>query len=62
MNFVELLKNDVRFQEGLIACMNCGTCTATCPDARFNIGIDVRIGLENDGSLGFKNTTSPDFG
>ncbi len=45
MNFVELLKNDVRFQEGLIACMNCGTCTATCPAARF-YDYDPRIIVE----------------
>lgn len=31
----ESLLNDVRFQEGLNACMNCGVCTATCPAAEF---------------------------
>ena len=30
-----LLKNDVRFIEGLNACINCGTCTAICPAAEF---------------------------
>ena len=30
----ELLE-DVRIQEGLKACMNCGTCTAICPAASF---------------------------
>ncbi len=30
----QLLK-DVRFQEGLKACINCGTCTAICPAAEF---------------------------
>jgi heterodisulfide reductase subunit C1 len=35
MSLVELLKNDVRFQEGLNACINCGTCTAICPAAHF---------------------------
>lgn len=29
------LKNDVRFEEGLKACMNCGTCTAICAAAEF---------------------------
>lgn len=29
------LKKDVRFQEGLKACINCGTCTAICPAAQF---------------------------
>ncbi|HOO98344.1 MAG TPA: 4Fe-4S dicluster domain-containing protein [Bacteroidales bacterium] len=31
----ELLKQDVRFEEGLKACMNCGVCTAICPAAEF---------------------------
>lgn len=31
----ELLKNDVRFEEGLNACINCGTCTAICAAAEF---------------------------
>lgn len=31
----EQLMQDVRFQEGLKACMNCGTCTAICPAAEF---------------------------
>jgi heterodisulfide reductase subunit C1 len=30
-----LLKEDVRFTEGLNACINCGTCTAICPAAEF---------------------------
>ncbi|MCX6250494.1 MAG: 4Fe-4S dicluster domain-containing protein [Bacteroidetes bacterium] len=29
------LKQDVRFVEGLKACINCGTCTAICPAAEF---------------------------
>jgi heterodisulfide reductase subunit C len=29
------LKNDVRFEEGLKACMNCGTCTAICAASEF---------------------------
>ncbi|MBN1108214.1 MAG: 4Fe-4S dicluster domain-containing protein [Bacteroidales bacterium] len=31
----ELLMQDVRFEEGLKACMNCGVCTAICPAAEF---------------------------
>ena len=29
------LMEDVRFQEGMKACINCGTCTAICPAAEF---------------------------
>jgi heterodisulfide reductase subunit C len=29
------LLNDVRFVEGMKACINCGTCTAICPAAEF---------------------------
>ncbi|MBM3403548.1 MAG: 4Fe-4S dicluster domain-containing protein [Bacteroidetes bacterium] len=29
------LAEDVRFQEGLKSCINCGTCTAICPAAEF---------------------------
>ncbi len=31
----EQLAKDVRFQEGMNACINCGTCTAICPAAEF---------------------------
>jgi heterodisulfide reductase subunit C1 len=31
----EKLSKDVRFVEGLKACLNCGTCTAICPAAEF---------------------------
>lgn len=31
----EKLAQDVRFAEGLKACINCGTCTAICPAAEF---------------------------
>ena len=31
----EQLFEDVRFQEGMNACINCGTCTAICPGAEF---------------------------
>ena len=34
-NYNELLKQDIRFEEGLNACMNCGVCTAICPAAEF---------------------------
>lgn len=33
--YIELLQRDVRFKEGLKACMNCGVCTAVCPAAAF---------------------------
>ena len=29
------LSADIRYQEGLSACINCGTCTAICPAAEF---------------------------
>jgi len=31
----DLLSKDIRFEEGLNACMNCGVCTAICPAAEF---------------------------
>jgi heterodisulfide reductase subunit C len=31
----ERLAEDVRFKEGMNACINCGTCTAICPAAEF---------------------------
>jgi len=31
----EQLSEDVRFMEGIKACMNCGVCTAICPAAEF---------------------------
>jgi len=34
-NYIDLLKKDIRFIEGLNACMNCGVCTAICPAAEF---------------------------
>ena len=34
-NYYDLLMQDVRFKEGLNACMNCGVCTAICPAAEF---------------------------
>ncbi|OFY58128.1 MAG: hypothetical protein A2V50_03490 [Bacteroidetes bacterium RBG_19FT_COMBO_42_10] len=35
VNYYEMLMQDVRFKEGLNACMNCGVCTAICPAAEF---------------------------
>jgi heterodisulfide reductase subunit C len=35
MTLYEQLRQDVRFIEGLKACMNCGVCTAICPAAEF---------------------------
>ena len=34
-NLTDVLKGDVRFQDSLKACMNCGVCTAICPAAEF---------------------------
>jgi heterodisulfide reductase subunit C len=34
-NYYDELMQDVRFVEGLNACMNCGVCTAICPAAEF---------------------------
>lgn len=36
MNLLQELKKDIRYIEGLKACINCGTCTAICPAAAFN--------------------------
>ncbi len=33
--YYDLLMKDIRFEEGLKACMNCGVCTAICPAAEF---------------------------
>lgn len=35
MTLYNRLREDVRFIEGLKACMNCGVCTAICPAAEF---------------------------
>lgn len=40
--YFDMLKKDVRFDEGLSACINCGTCTAICPAAEF-YNYDPRI-------------------
>lgn len=34
-NLFDKLIEDVRFQEGMKACINCGTCSAICPAAQF---------------------------
>lgn len=34
-NLYERLMQDVRFEEGLNACMNCGVCTGICPAAEY---------------------------
>eukprot|EP00825_Cyclidium_porcatum_P005117 TRINITY_DN1244_c0_g1_i1.p2 TRINITY_DN1244_c0_g1~~TRINITY_DN1244_c0_g1_i1.p2 ORF type:complete len:181 (-),score=19.51 TRINITY_DN1244_c0_g1_i1:449-991(-) len=34
-DYYKILSKDVRFIEGLNACINCGTCTAICPAAEF---------------------------
>lgn len=45
MSLRERLQKDVRFQEGLKSCINCGTCTAVCPAASF-YDYDPRIIVE----------------
>ncbi len=35
MTLYERFEQDIRFEEGLKACMNCGICTAICPAAEF---------------------------
>ncbi|MDR0363552.1 MAG: 4Fe-4S dicluster domain-containing protein [Bacteroidales bacterium] len=32
---IDRLNQDIRFEEGMKACMNCGVCTAICPAAEF---------------------------
>ncbi len=32
---IDKLREDIRFKEGMNACINCGTCTAICPAAEF---------------------------
>ena len=34
MSYINELSADIRFQEGLKACISCGTCTAICPAAK----------------------------
>jgi heterodisulfide reductase subunit C len=41
-NLYERLSQDIRMQEGLHACMNCGVCTAICPAAEI-YNYDPRI-------------------
>jgi heterodisulfide reductase subunit C len=45
MTLQELLKKDIRMQEGLNGCISCGTCTAICPAAQF-YPYDPRIIVE----------------
>ena len=35
-SLIEQLRKDVRFIDGLKACINCGVCTAICPAAQFH--------------------------
>jgi heterodisulfide reductase subunit C1 len=35
LDLYKMLSEDVRFIDGLTACINCGTCTAICPAAEF---------------------------
>lgn len=34
-DYYKLLQEDIRFEESLSSCMNCGICTAICPAAEF---------------------------
>ena len=34
-NLIDIIRSDVRFEDSLKACMNCGICTAICPAAEF---------------------------
>lgn len=34
-DLIKILKQNIQFSEGLNACINCGTCTAICPAAKF---------------------------
>ena len=42
MNYLEELEQDIRFTEGLKACLQCGVCSAICPAAEF-YNYDPRI-------------------
>jgi len=42
-DYFSMLKQDVRFKEGLKACMNCGVCTAICPAAEFMTTIPGKL-------------------
>lgn len=35
MSLIELIKKDLRYIEGMKACINCGVCTAICPAAQY---------------------------
>jgi len=45
MKHLNQLSTDIRFKEGLKACISCGTCTAVCPAAQFS-DYDPRIIME----------------
>ena len=45
MKHLNQLSADIRFKEGLKACISCGTCTAVCPAAQFS-DYDPRIIME----------------
>jgi len=51
VNLYQELEKDVRFREGLKACLNCGVCTAVCPAAEvsdYDPRIVVNIVQERD--------------
>lgn len=55
MDYFEKLDEDVRFRDGLKACLNCGICTAVCPAAEFRDydprKIMVTLQQRNEGEL-----------
>jgi heterodisulfide reductase subunit C len=62
-SLIEDLRIDVRFVEGLKACINCGTCTAICPAAQFydydprQIADTVQKGNESEIEMLLKSDT-----
>lgn len=61
------LFEDVRFREGLKACLNCSTYTAICPAAEFydyqpRRILDILIGILYDPEIKFKEANGHDLG
>lgn len=67
MKLIEQLKNDVRIQDALHHCIQCGTCSAICPAASFYqydprlLTIRTYQVLHTDDEEGLKNLLSSDF-
>lgn len=47
--YYDALMQDIRFREGLNACMGCGVCTAVCPAAEFYVYDPRQIVLQVEG-------------